>query len=268
MASKKYVHSAYFAGKKSAAAHSYVRDFLENGDHRYRKNRDYSIRSYSYPVYGPQLGVSLGILTACMIADIGVAVKHEVMKIVDPVKRAELKSEMMRELRILRRPFYYARETERRRALSISRRKIRRRSTLSKMPTPEMVMEAWNRRKESKEAMIVLGGIMQDLECFVDNCLRIDETGRVVGRNGGIRGWLKENLPDLFPRYKTLMRYKAMAIKLRQATGTKDPVPTQRLLRKPYHKVVREILSDNRQTFASLSAVLERHISPLRVLDG
>jgi hypothetical protein len=109
---------------------------------------------------------------------------------------------------------------------------------------------------------------MQDLECYVDNCLKIDETGKVVGRNGGIRGWLKENLPDLFPKYKTLMRYKAMAIKLRQATGTKDPVPTQRLLRKPYHKVVDEILSSEKETFATVIDVLERHLSPQRVLDG
>ena len=58
--------------------------------------------------------------------------------------------------------------------------------------------------------------MLHDLECYVDNCLRFDESGDVVGRNGGIRGWIKENLPELSPKYKTLMRYKAMAIRLRQ----------------------------------------------------
>jgi hypothetical protein len=265
---KTYTHSAYWKGKKSVKPFSFVRDFLENGDHRYRGNLKFSVRSYGDWAGVTYLGNSIAAFSVCLLADIGVAVRHEVMNIVDPVKRAELKRELMRDLRILRRPFYYAQETERRRALAMSRRKIKRRSTLSKMPTPELILEAWNRRKDSKEAMIRLGGIMQDLECYVDNCLKIDETGKVVGRNGGIRGWLKENLPDLFPKYKTLMRYKAMAIKLRQATGTKDPVPTQRLLRKPYHKVVDEILSSEKETFATVIDVLERHLSPQRVLDG
>ena len=208
------------------------------------------------------------ILATFAAVDIGIAMRDTLRTIADPIERDRIKRELMRDLRRVRRPFYYAQETERRRALALSRRKIRRRTTLSKMPTPELIMEAWNHRKESKEAMIRLGGIMQDLECFVDNCLRIDEKGRVVGRNGGILGWLKENLPDLFPKYKTLMRYKAMAIKLRQATETKDPVPTQRLLRKPYHKVVAEILSGEKVTFAAVIDILERHLSPDRVFDG
>ena len=207
------------------------------------------------------------LFAACVAVDLANAMRDKVRQLADPVERERMKRELMSEWRRVRRPFYYAQETERRRALAMSRRKIKRRSTLSKMPTPELILEAWNRRKDSKEAMIRLGGIMQDLECYVDNCLKIDDTGKVVGRNGGIRGWLKENLPDLFPKYKTLMRYKAMAIKLRQATGTKDPVPTQRLLRKPYHKVVDEILSSEKETFATVIDVLERHLSPQRVLD-
>ena len=57
-----------------------------------------------------------------------------------------------------------------------------------------------------------------NLECYVDNCLRFDVAGNVVGRNGGIRGWIAENVPELLPKYKTLMRYKALAVRIRQAT--------------------------------------------------
>ena len=64
------------------------------------------------------------------------------------------------------------------------------------------------------------------------------------------------------------MRYKAMVIKLRQATDTKDPVPTQCLLRKPYHKVVAEILNNEKVTFAVVIDIIEQHLSPHRVLDG
>ena len=85
---------------------------------------------------------------------------------------------------------------------------------------PDEVLAAWNARKDSREAMIRLGGILQDLEFYVDNCLKFGESGEVVGRNGGIKGWLFDNLPELLPKYKTLMRCKAMAVRLRQATDT------------------------------------------------
>ena len=113
--------------------------------------------------------------------------------------------------------------------------------------------------------MILLGGMMHDLECYVDNCLRFDDAGNVVGRNGGIRGWLKENVPDLFPKYKTLMRYKALAVRLRQATGTKDPKPTAGLLVKPFHKAVKIILADKKLVFSRVFIDLEYMLSPQTV---
>ncbi|MBQ3808453.1 MAG: hypothetical protein II840_10915, partial [Kiritimatiellae bacterium] len=91
--------------------------------------------------------------------------------------------------------------------------------------------------------------------------------GDVVGRNGGIRGWLKENLPELSPKYKTLMRYKAMAIRLRQATGTKDPTPTAALLDEtPRHAVVEEILSGEEPVFDRVFKKLDHILSPETVL--
>ena len=50
--------------------------------------------------------------------------------------------------------------------------------------------------------MIRLGGMIHDLECYVDNYLKIDENGKVIGRNRGIRGWLRDNMPELSPKIK------------------------------------------------------------------
>ena len=86
--------------------------------------------------------------------------------------------------------------------------------------------------------------------------------------SGGIRGWIRERLPELLPKYKTLMRYKAMAVRLRQATGTFDPVPTDALLAPPpegRHEAVRAALAGPRATFASIEEELRRRLDPERV---
>ena len=207
------------------------------------------------------------LLGACIAADIGVAMRDAVRKLRDPQERERMRRELMRDLRIVRRPFYYARETERRRRLAAERRKINRRLTTAPMPTPEGLLAAWEARKESREAMVRLGGMLQDLECYVDNCLRFDGSGNVVGRNGGIRGWIRENVPELFPKYKTLMRYKAMAVRLRQATGTKDPTPTSALLdAERRHEVVEEVVMRDDPVFEHLFIDLECRLSPNTVL--
>ena len=121
---------------------------------------------------------------------------------------------------------YYARDNERRRRLAAERRRITRRTTLNPCPTPEAFLAAFERRGESVEAKVRFGGMVHDLECYVDNCLKYDENGEICGRNGGIRAWIAVNLPQLNGRYKTIMRYKALATRLRQAAGIADPVPT------------------------------------------
>ncbi len=166
--------------------------------------------------------------------DLGTLMAREMKRLVDPVQRRERKEQIQAQLRRIQRPIYYAREKRRRQELAIERRKIRRRTTTAPMPTPTDVRAAWEARKESKERMILLGGMLQDLECYVDRRLFFDDAGNIVRRAGGIRGWLRENLPELSPHYKTLMRYKAMAIKLRQATGLHDPTPTSTLLEVEY----------------------------------
>ncbi len=162
--------------------------------------------------------------------DLGTLMARETKRLVDPVQRRERKEQIQAQLRRIQRPIYYAREKRRRQELAIERRKIRRRTTLAPMPTPSAVRAAWAARKESKARMILLGGMLHDLECYVDRRLFFDDAGNIVRRAGGIRGWLRENLPELAPHYKTLMRYKAMAVKLRQATGLHDPTPTSALL--------------------------------------
>jgi hypothetical protein len=130
----------------------------------------------------------------------------------------------------MRRPLYYARENERRRALAAERRRIRQRTTENPCPTKEQILDAWLRVKESHEATIRFGGLIEDLECYLDNSLIRDGDGAIVGRCPGVKGWLKDNLPALWLRYTTVMRYKAAAKKLRQVVGLSDPTPVDRVL--------------------------------------
>ena len=130
----------------------------------------------------------------------------------------------------LRRPLYYERENARRRELAAERRKIRRRSTDNPCPTREQVLDAWTHVKDSHEATVRFGSMLEDLECYLDNSLRRDGNGVIVGRNPGIKGWLQENIPALALRYTTVMRYKAAAKKLRQIVGLADPIPVAAVL--------------------------------------
>ena len=123
------------------------------------------------------------------------------------------------------RPLYYEAENRRRRAMAAERRKIRERRTVNACPTKEAILEAWKDRKTSHEAAIRFGSLLEDLECYVDNSLKFDEEGAIIGRQGGIKLWLKENIPALALVYSSVMRYKAAAKKLRQIAGLADPVP-------------------------------------------
>ena len=134
-------------------------------------------------------------------------------------------------VRRLRRPTYYAAERARRMALADERRRIRRRRTSNPCPTPDALRDAFARARGSAADMIRFGSMLEDLECYVDNSIVWSETeGRIVGRRGGIRQWLRENAPELSERYKTVMKYKALAKRFRQAVGVSDPVPASAVL--------------------------------------
>ena len=277
MIRKKYEHSAYYyayrygwtyseartlAGKY-LDQHTYRPRMRQRPDEEWSSKEWFKWRNASKEIdstFNPFLFATLAAV------DIGIAMRETVRAIADPLERDRMKRELMRDLRRVRRPFYYAQEVERRRSLAIERRKIRRRRTTAPMPTPEVLLKAWNERKSSREAMIILGGMMHDLECYVDNCLRFDEAGNVVGRNGGIRGWIADNVPELLSKYKTLMRYKALAVRIRQATETKDPKPTSRLLVKPLHSAVVTILAEEAPVFAHVFATVEHMLSPATVM--
>ena len=133
----------------------------------------------------------------------------------------------------LRRPLYYARERTRREALAEERRRTGGRRTTNPCPTREVILDAWIHRRDSHAAAVRFGSLVHDLECYVDNSLLRDENGAIVGRRGGVKAWLQVNIPALYVRYTTVMRYKAMAKKLRQVVGLADPVPAEAVLAEP-----------------------------------
>ena len=138
--------------------------------------------------------------------------------------------EIDRHLHRLRRPTYYETERARRLALAAERRRLRRRRTLNERPCMDAIRDALARAHESVEDMVRLGSLMEDLECHVDNSPYFREDGSFAGRRGGIRRFLQEEAPDLYARYKTLMKYKALSKRFRQAVGVGDPIPASSVL--------------------------------------
>ena len=130
----------------------------------------------------------------------------------------------------LRRPSYYESERARRMGFTEERRRIRRRTTINACPGADQLREAFLRARDSIENMIRLGSLMEDLECYIDNSLVFGEDGKIIARKGGIRRYIQSEIPDLYKSYKTLMRYKALARKFRQAVGISDPVPAASVL--------------------------------------
>ena len=128
-------------------------------------------------------------------------------------------------LRKARRPGYYAREKARRQALAHERRSTRKRTTLNPIPTPEALLAQFGRIRRNPREMLIFGSMLEDLEAYVDNSLVRDPDGTIVGRNGGIKQWLRENCAELGKRYHTVMRYKALAKRFKQAIDLEDPVP-------------------------------------------
>ena len=156
-----------------------------------------------------------------------------------------MRRQIDKHIRRLKRPGYYEAELARRKQMAEERRKLRRRRTLDPCPTPDALMKAFAKAKESPADMIRFGSLLEDLECYVDNSIMFDEFGNVAGRKGGIRQYLADNAPELFNRYKTVMRYKALSKKFRQALGAKDPMPASELLPDDLEK-----LAENSETRA------------------
>ena len=61
------------------------------------------------------------------------------------------------------------------------------------------------------------------LSVTVDASYVRGDDGKIVGRQGGIKGWMEKIAPDLMTHYKTLMHYKAVADKFRLYCGVQEP---------------------------------------------
>ena len=144
--------------------------------------------------------------------------------------RKELTRRIDRARHEIVRPHYYAKEKARRQALAEERRRIRMRMTLNRCPTREEILDAWVKVKESNEALLRFGSLMEDLECYVDNSLRRTEDGIIVGRRPGIKGWLQMEIPALYLKYTTVMACKAAAKRMRQVLDISDPLPLSAVL--------------------------------------
>ena len=159
-----------------------------------------------------------------------------------------------------------AADARRRRAL-----RHRRAASVFPPPSPEALLAAWERSRDSLAERILLGSLVADLEPAVDASYLRDAGGTIVGRAPGIRGWLAENAPELLPHYKTLMSYKRLAERFRLACGLAEPGTAEELLdlRAPGHpapsRARRIALANPRRDAAALLAALPR--PTLRALD-
>ena len=196
-----------------------------------------------------------------------------------------LLNRITRLVRVLRRPTYYEQERLRRRALAARRCRIVPRRTLNPRPSYDAIRTALAAARTSPEAALRCGSLMMDLACFADASLRFDDCGRIVGRRGGVKRLLQREAPDLFGKYPTLMRHKAMAARFRQACGAEDPTPVDALLPTPAaprgtdditarnngkgmpevgpaRDIAKEILGECEGTIISLEAALALRLDP------
>ena len=99
-------------------------------------------------------------------------------------------------------------------------------------PTGDEVREQFERaRGRGKvEEKIRLGSMLLDAEATTDSSLIRDGDGEIVGRNGGLRGWIVDNCPELLPHYAALTGYRRLAWEARDSEDLFDPVPAELLL--------------------------------------
>lgn len=139
----------------------------------------------------------------------------------------------------MRRPIYYDTEAKKRADKLVKQRsesrRIRHRTSILQPPAPSVLMTAWDRSRVhgAVKEKLVLGSMMALVEAVIDHDLKRDISGEIVGRNPGVRGWLKANCPELLPHYKSLMHYKAMADKEQLICGLSDPYPAEVLFADP-----------------------------------
>jgi hypothetical protein len=111
---------------------------------------------------------------------------------------------------------------------------VRRLCVFSAKPSPtgDEVREQFEkaRGRGRVEEKIKLGSMLLDAEATTDSSLIRDADGEIVGRNGGLRGWIFENCPELMRHYAALTGYRRLAWETRDAADLFDPVPAELLL--------------------------------------
>jgi len=126
---------------------------------------------------------------------------------VDAVKKRMGKRERMETL--AKRRAYYAAEA----AVRAERReqiRAARPEPANAFPTPDALVEAYQRRRESEEWQLRFGTLMIDLEEHVRRTYEIS-VNRFTGSSGGVKDWLKKKCPLLAKHYSTCQRYKRLA---------------------------------------------------------
>lgn len=161
-----------------------------------------------------------------------------------------------------RRPAYYPAERARRLALAAERRRIRHRTTTNPRPAARALREQFARAKSSPLEMIRFGSMVEDLECHVDNRLQFSAPGVISGRNGGVKRWLQSHCAPLYGRYSTVMRYKQLARKFRQALGIADPTPASSVLDSD---AAAALFAEAGGTCAGLTRALDARLDPALV---
>ena len=132
-------------------------------------------------------------------------------------------------------------------------------------PTGDEVREQFEkaRGRGKVEEKIRLGSMLLDAEATTDSSLIRDGDGEIVGRNGGLRGWIFENCPELLPHYAALTGYRRLAWEARDSEDLFDPVPAELLLaadpevEKKVRPTLRERLPGARKRLRALLAAPE-----------
>ncbi len=96
-------------------------------------------------------------------------------------------------------------------------------------PTPKEIADDWDNQPRTLETCLRLGSRLADLDPTLDHSLvrKPDVAGRLVirARKGGLKGWLEDHRVAV--GYSTVMRYKKLAQRLRQALSLDGRLPLE-----------------------------------------
>ena len=116
---------------------------------------------------------------------------------------------------------------------SVQKRETSPSPSLRGTPDASDIDAAWRIVPRTIQDALRIGSRLLDLEPTVDNSFVWKENARsgrreIVARHAGIKGWLQLHCPTV--RYKTAMRYKKLASRLRTICGVPGNVPLEWLL--------------------------------------